>query len=251
MPPVQEQVTPIQPAQPNTTGANGMPMVQQVQVMPDQKKDVASLLKTIALIIVSLVAVAFIGLFIWIYMQYDEVRTDVDGQIALAVAVAKDEQVMKDETEFLEREKYPYKTFAGPVDYGQLSFEYPKTWSVYVDADAANGGDFEAYFNPVQVDSVNSKDTINALRVKIYNESFESVTGRYQRDLDRDLNFTMESVTVNDITMNRYRGTIPGTEFSGIIIIFKIRDKTALLQTDSVVFEADFDKLVETIKFNA
>jgi hypothetical protein len=48
----------------------------------------------------------------------------------------------KPEYVILEREKYPYKTFSGPEDYGKLTFEYPKTWSVYIAAAANKGGDF-------------------------------------------------------------------------------------------------------------
>lgn len=250
MPPVSGQpVQPIQPAMP----VSGMPMVQQVQLAPEQKKDVAGLVKTIVIIALSLIAVTFIGLFIWMMVQYNDVRADVDGQISVAVAEAKDEQTTKMEAEFLEREKYPYKTFAGPADYGQLTFEYPKTWSVYVAAAATAGGDFNAYFNPIQVDAVGD-ETINALRVTILNESFDEVTENYRREMDRkDSGLTMEAVTIGrdaNIVANRYTGKIPGTELSGFIVTFKIRDKTAILQTDSVLFEADFNKLLGTVTFN-
>ena len=250
MPPVQKTI-PVQPA------GNGMPMVQQVQLMPEKKKDISGLVKTIVIIIVSLIAVTFIGLFIWMYAQYDEAQSDLDGKLAIATAEAKDEQATKDEEEFREREKYPYKTFSGPADYGQLTFEYPKTWSVYVAADASSGGDFNAYFNPIQVDAV-GKDTINALRVTIRNESFDNVAEEYQKAMDKkNSNLTVESVTVGNVekgttvTANRYTGTILCTDLSGYIVVFKIRDKTAILQTDSVLFKEDFDKLLGTIIFNA
>ena len=258
IPPVQsvqpiQSMPPIQPAQ----ATPGMPMVQQVQVVPEKKKDIAGLIKTIVIIVVSLIAVTFIGLFIWMFVQYNDVKDDVDYQIGVAVAKAKDEQHVADETEYFNREKNPYKIFSGPADYGQLTFEYPKTWSVYVAAAATKGGDFNAYFNPVQVDAV-GKDTINALRVTILNKSFDDVTAEYQRVMDRkDSGLTMESVTVgkvedgNGITANRYTGKIPDTELSGIIVIFKIRDKTVILQTDSMLFQGDFDKLLTTIEFNA
>lgn len=243
------------PVQTATSGSGAMqqPMytAEQVAKMMEPKKDIAGLIKTIVIIIVSLIAVTFIGLFIWMFVQYNDVQTDVDGQIAVAVAEAKDEQTVKMEAEFLEREKYPYKTFSGPVDYGQLSFEYPKTWSVYIAKDAANGGDYEAYFNPVQVDAV-SNTTINALRVIIRDRSFEDIVAEYQKAMDRkDANLTVETITINGATANRYTGTIPNTDLSGYIVVFKIRDKTAILRTDSVLFQGDFDKLLETIKFNA
>ena len=237
-------------------GPNGMPMVQQVSVQtPVQapvpapmlmKKDISGLIKTIVIIGLSLVAITFVGLFIWMAGEYNSAKTDVDGQIAVAVAEAKDEQAGKLENEFLEREKYPYKTFSGPADYGQLSFEYPKTWSVYVAESASTGGDFNAYFNPVQVEAV-GKETVNALRVTIRDKSFDEVSQEYQKAMDkRDSNLTMVSTTIgknNNITANRYTGTIPDTkDLNGYIVTFKIRDKTAVLQTDSVLFQEECQK---------
>ena len=260
MPPLQpmqpmQSAQPMQAATPMTqyqTSPNGMPMIQQVQTPPVKKKSIAGLVKTIVIIALSLALLTFIGLFIWASLERNDLQTDLDGKVEVAVAAAKDEQALKLEEEFLEREKYPYKTFSGPVDYGQLTFEYPKTWSVYVAAAATTGGDFNAYFNPNQVDAVGT-DTINALRVTIRNKSFEDVSQEYQRALDRkDSNLTMESTTIGNgkIVANKYTGTIPNTELSGYIITFKIRDKTAILQTDSVVFTDDFNKLLETVTFN-
>ena len=245
-----------QPAQPTgsfQTGPNGMPMVQQVQLMPEQKKDIAGLIKTIAIIALSLIAVTFIGLFIWMTVEKIAVQDDVEAKITAAEAKARDDQTSKMEAEFLEREKYPFKTFSGPADYGELTFEYPKTWSVYIAAAANTGGDFNAYLNPIQVDAV-GKDTINALRVTIRDKSFDEVTAEYQKAMDKkDSNLSMESTTIgrnNNITANRYTGTLPDTNLSGFIVTFKIRDKTAILQTDSVLFQADYDKLLGTVTFN-
>lgn len=251
-----QPVQPIQPAQPAMPGVapNGMPMVQQVQVMPEQKKDISGLIKTIVIIIVSLIAVTFIGLFIWMLVQYKDASGDLEEKISEAVAKAKDEQAKEDDEKRLEGEKYPFKTFAGPVDYGQLTFEYPKTWSVYVAAAANKGGDFNAYFNPGQVNAV-SKETINALRVTIRDESYDKVTEKYQKAMDKkDANLTVEAVTIGidgNIAANRYTGAIPDAKgLTGYIVTFKIRDKTAILQTDSVIFEGDFNKLLGTVTFN-
>ena len=257
MPPAQgvpqmQPVQPIQPAGPQYPGA-GMsgPMIQQVQLPPAPKKDVGGIVKTVAIIILSLALITFIGLFIWMMVQYDDARTDVDGQIATAVAAAEDEQAQKMEAEFLEREKDPYKDFAGPADYGGLSFKYPKTWSVYIAQDAARGGDYEAYFNPVEVEPV-SDLTINALRLSIRDQSFDNVVAQYQGPLqDPNSNLSMTTIDVNGASANRYEGKIPGTEYVGIFVVFKIRDKTAILRTDSVLFREDFDRLISTVKFNS
>jgi len=237
-----------------------MPLVQPVSqpAQPTQvvaptveKNDNSGLIKTVIIVIVSLVAVTFIGLFVWIMLQYNEVSSDVEGQIATAVAAAKAEQALKDEEEFAEREKDPYRTFSGPADYGQLTFEYPKTWSVYIASDASKGGDFTAYFNPIEVNTV-SNTTINALRLSILDKDFESVVAGYQKEMDKKgSNLSMTTITVGGTTANRYSGTIPGTDLNGYIVVFKIRDKSAVLRTDSLLFEADFDRLLGTISFNS
>ncbi|MBR0488450.1 hypothetical protein IJJ39_02130 [Candidatus Saccharibacteria bacterium] len=243
----------------SATGAQMMPNVTNGGVASNgatvvevpRMRDAGSLIKTIVIVVLSLVSVTFVGLFIWMNNLYMTASEDVNGQINAAVAEAKYEQAVKLEEEFAEREKEPYDTFTGPVDYGQLSFKYPKTWSVYVAADAAKGGDFEAYFNPGQVNVV-SASTINALRVTVRDIAFEDVVQEYQRAMDRtNSNLTVETITVAGTTANLYTGTIPNTELSGYIVIFKIRDKTAVFQTDSVLFKADFDKVLESVSFNA
>lgn len=208
--------------------------------------------KTIVMAVLGLTTLTFLGLFVWVLLQYNAVSDDIDGRIAAAVADAKEEQALELEKEFAEREKYEYRTFSGPVDYGELTFEYPKTWSVYIAADAANGGDFSAYLNPIQVEPVSSKDTINALRVTIQNKDFESIAAEYQKAMEKkDSNLSVETITVGGVVANKYSGQIPNTDFSGFVVIFKIRDKTAILQTDSMLFEVDFDKILATISFNA
>ena len=237
----------------------GQPMMMQSagQVVVE-KKDAKGLIKTIAIIALSLTLVTFIGLFLWMYTEYNTVMTDVVGQIAKAVTKATDENTTYLEEQFAEREKSPYLTFAGPADYGSLTFEYPRTWSVYIASDAANGEDFEAYLNPVQVNTV-SNEVINAVRVKILNKSFDNVSADYQPSLEagRDGSpppMRLESTTIgqnNDIVASKYIGIIPDTEFNGYVYLFKLRDKTVLLQSDSVLFEGDFNTLLSTIRFDA
>ena len=246
----------MEPNQVEQNPLTGAPMMMQAPVAPiiKPRKDISSLVKTIAIVALSLISLTFIGLFIWMFIQYDNKRTDVDGQITAAVVAAVDANTAKLENEFAEREKYPYQTFAGPADYGELTFEYPKTWSVYVAKDAHNGGDFEAYFNPLEVNEVSS-EVIAALRLKILDTPFDEVSEVYQNELQgEEAKMRLDSVTIglnNDITANRYTGVIPDTEFNGIVILFKIRDKTVLMETDSVLFEGDFNTLLSTVRFNS
>ena len=224
---------------------------EQVAKLMAPNKDTSGIIKTVVIVILSLLSLAFIGLFIWMFLQYNDASTDLENKISVAVSEARDEQNMKNEAEFLEREKEPYKNFSGPIDYGELSFKYPKTWSIYIEKDAVNGGDFKAYFNPIQVDPV-SKDTINALRVTIRTDDFETVVKEYEKAMNKkDSNLKVGTITVNGVVGNIYTGTIPNTDLSGYIVVFKIRDKAVIMQTDSVLFKADFDKLIESVSFNS
>lgn len=218
-------------------------------VVEDNKMD---LIKNIALIALGVIALILGILFVLKLKDYNELSADIDGKIAMSTAEAVDENSAKLEKEFAEREKSPLRSFTGPEDYGALSFDYPKTWGIYVDSDASKGGDYVAYFNPVQIDPLSDKASVYALRLTITNTSFEKTVAKYQNLLSqKKTNLSMNTITVNGTVANHYSGTIPGTDFNGYIVIIKIRDKSAILQTDSYLFEADYNKLLDSIQFNS
>ena len=199
-------------------------------------KNRIDLMKTVGLIVVSLLAVLFIGLFIWMWVKWNDASTNVKGKVDVAVAEVKNELHTKLESEFEEKEKYPYKVFTGPTDLGELSFEYPKTWSLYVQSSANRGGDYAAYLNPGQVNVVQD-DTVMALRVSIKGTLFDQAISDFA-----------EKVRSGDMTLS----TTVVSEYQGIICVFKLRDKTVMLQTDSTsVFSDDFYRILKTVKFNS
>ncbi len=210
----------------------------------DEKKPRNTLIETILLIVVSLIAVVFIFLFIQKYIEWDAISADIDGQVNKAVAIAVAENTTKLESEFAEREKFPYETFTGPVDYGSFSFQYPKTWSVYIAKDAAKGGDFEAYLNPREVEPVSST-TINALRVRIRDTAFDSVARTYESAL-KNGKLTLRTDTVGGVLANIYTGEI-SNNIHGAVMILKLRDKTVLLQTDSEIFLDEFNGILQSV----
>lgn len=199
-------------------------------------------------IVVSLVAVTFIGLFIWMYAQWNEAKTNVEGQINEAVARKVHEAVTETEATFEEREKNPYKTFTGPSDYGSLSFQYPKTWSLYEVSDASSGRDYQALFNPDKIPPTNSETPL-ALQVNILNESYDSVIEDYT-DAVQDGEMTVEPTVIGGSPANIYRGELDN-DFFGLIAIFKLRDKTVTIQTDAFIFEDDFRKVLSTVTYNS
>ena len=212
-------------------------------------KNRIDLMKTVGLIVVSLLAVLFIGLFIWMWLKWNDASTNVKGKVDVAVAEAKNELQTKLESEFEEKEKYPYKVFTGPTDLGELSFEYPKTWSLYVQSNASRGGDYAAYLNPGQVNVV-QENTVMALRVSIKGTLFDQAISDFAEKV-RSGDMTLSTTVVNGNNVNVYTGKLDN-EYQGIICVFKLRDKTVMLQTDSTsVFSDDFYRILKTVKFNS
>lgn len=219
-----------------------------VAAPPSDKEKRKKLFMLIGLIVASVFAVVFIILFVWMYVQWDDVKTDVEGQINEAVALAVNETKTTLETEFAEKEKYPYKTFSGPVDYGSLTFEYPKTWNVYIEQDAATGGDFVAYFRPDQVTAIRG-DNVYSLRVSIVDRLTDSVNTEYQGYVQGGL-MTAEVRTVNGANANIYSGQLPGGKLRGYVAVFKIRDKTAIIRTDAELYKDDYFRILDTVRYN-
>ena len=237
-----------QGAQPMVSSDPRVRQAEATAMLLEKRNKTIGLIKTIAIIVLCLVSITFVGLFIWMNNQYIDVSTDVNGQIEVAVRDARQEQKEEDDARFAEEEKYPLRSFVGPVDYGELYFEYPKTWSVYLESDASMGGNFQAYFNPLVVEAV-SATTINALRVSIFDQPYDNVIAKYKGSVQASL-LSVEAVTVGGTAGVRYTGRIPGTEFNGVIVVFKIRDKTVVLQTDAMLFLSDFDAVISSIQFN-
>lgn len=201
----------------------------------------------IAIIGLIVLVVGLGALAIWAYLSYTEQKTNVDGKISVAEAEAKKSQAEADEKKFAEREKEPNRTFVGPEDYGRLTFDYPKTWSVYVAKDVSKGGTFEAYFNPVSVPPVNVQ-TQYSLRVTIEEKDLDKVVESYQPLVKKgELRTSATSSDGNNGT--RLDGSFT-KDIRGAAVIYKIRDKTVTIQTDADTFKPDFENIIKTIKFN-
>lgn len=215
---------------------------------PTSRQSGAISASTIVIIILAVLLATAGSLAIWSYMQYVDQKTDVDGRVALAVSEAEKKQAEKDEAKFAEREKEPNRDFVGPVDYGRVTFKYPKTWSVYEETDVSQGeGDYKAYFNPVTVPPVD-QDNRFALRVTIQDESYDAVLEEYAGQIEEG------ELKSSGFEANGANGTLLEGKFSddirGAAVVFKVRDKTLTVHTDANTFRPDFNKIVKTIEFN-
>jgi len=201
----------------------------------------------VAFVLVSILAIVAIGVAVWAYINYNEEKNTVNQQVQVAELNKEKEVSERMNAEFLEKEKLPNRKFNGPEDYGSLSFDYPKIWSLYNAKDAANGGSYEAYFHPYLVPPV-SNDTQVALRVLIEENSYDNVVKTYDSKV-KDGKLKASPVIVNtDITGLRLDGSFSET-IRGSAIVFKLRDKTVTIRTDANTFLGDFNALIASVKF--
>lgn len=199
-------------------------------------------------IILGLLTVIFAGFSIWAYTNYVDHRDNVATKVEAAVTKAKNEQSAADEKLYLEREKQPNLQFTGPDDLGHVTFSYPKTWSLYVAKNGSAGDGFEAYLNPVSVPAIED-DQAYAARVVVSNDTYEDSLDDFESAVKKG-DLKSAPITVNGFNGIRLDGAFSKNR-SGSAVVFKVRDKTLIISTDSASFKGDFDNvIVKSLDFN-
>ena len=186
------------------------------------------------------------GFSIWSFVNYLDQKNNTDAKISAAVATAKTQQTTVDQAAFAEQEKAPNRQIIGPVDLGQVTFSYPKTWSVYVDKSSAAG--YEAYFHPLVVPGTTT-GTAYALRVSIIDNKYESVLGSFNERIKAG-QLKASPITLANVDGTRLDGAFSST-VRGSMVLFKIRDKTLEVYTQAEVYKNDFDNIIlKSLQFN-
>jgi hypothetical protein len=187
----------------------------------------------------------------WAFMGRQDFKNNSDQKSAQAVEVAKKAQAELLQKKFNEDYKNPNKTYQGPISFGTVKFNYPKTWSAYVDennsAEPING-----YFHPDKVPSIQSGGAY-ALRVELVNSAYSQVMQQYSSQIKQG---KIKAAAYIPPKMVGVANVQPGTRLDGIIsqsqtgqhngamVIAQVRDKTLKIYTESPDFLADFQNIV-------
>lgn len=215
--------------------------------------------RTIALVIACLSAAVAIIAMVAFFVKWQNLQRNHENDTALAIEAGKLEQQQEDDLAFLEKDKEPWLEFnAVPDTLGALSFKYPRTWNAYVASDGLDGGDFVSYFRPSEVLPTNDERSRYALRVSIVSKYYDDVVSEYNNKVseyneDDSADTKLESAgSVQSFsgTSMRFNGTIDDN-LNGSVVLIKINDRTAIVQTDSEVYQEDYEKVVESLKRNS
>lgn len=197
---------------------------------------------TVLLVILLVASLAFGG---WAYSQMRSYKNDTDKKISVALANAKQAQAKELQDNF---DKTNVKQFSGSPTYGSVSFNYPKTWSAYVDT-SNSSEPINAYFHPDQVPGISSQ-TAYALRLELVSTDYSQVVQQFSSGLSQG---TVTAKAYLPPKLNGVANVQPGTLFSGQIngsnqnatlLAIKVRDKTLEISTQSRDYLNDFNSVI-------
>ncbi len=179
----------------------------------------------------------------WAFTERQDYKTNVDAKIEEANILAVQEAETAKDAEFVEKEKLPTRTYTGPETYGSVSFDYPKTWSIYAE-EAASGTVLDLYAFPGVVPGVDNKQSY-ALRVEITSNSYDSEIKRVQSAVEQGdaTSVAFRPEKVPSVLGIRVDGKI-ANEKTGSMVILPLRDRTIKIYTELPQFTSDFNTII-------
>jgi hypothetical protein len=214
----------------------------------NQSGSAASVL-LIVLLTTALVAVTGFGW--WAYQQRQDYKNRFDQKVAEEVVKAKADQKTQLEKEFAEKEKSPNKTFQSSATFGTVTFNYPKTWSGYVEQ-SNNNQPINGYFFPdivPAIDAGGSTPTAFALRIELTSEDYAQAVKQFDSQIEQG---QVKAVAYVPPKMAGVTNAQTGTRFDGELeegirgsmVVIKVRDKTLKIYTQSTQYLTDFNDTV-------
>ncbi|HEX2615501.1 MAG TPA: hypothetical protein VHL10_08395, partial [Nitrososphaera sp.] len=186
------------------------------------------------------------------FSSRQDYKNNSDKKSAEAVAKAKDSLAAQLQSQFDEKAKSPYKAYKGNSTFGTISFNYPKTWSAYVD-ETNPSEPINAYFYPDIVPGVQSPAAF-ALRLELVSTTYSQLTQQFSSRLTTG---NLRAIAFVPPKMTKVSNVQPGTRFDGVVnqdsqggpqtgamLVITVRDKTMQLSTQSTKFLSDFNNII-------
>jgi len=206
-------------------------------------------------IIIAVLAVLFIaaaGFCFWSFSGRQDYKNNVDAKVATAVTAAQKAEDAKQQQVYNDQLKKPYKTYSGSTTFGSVNFNYPLTYSAYVDT-TSSSQPIEGYFQPGVVPGLQSNAAF-ALRVELVDTAYSQVINQFSSDIQQGkvtaaayVPPKMKSVS-NVQTGTLINGPITqdqnGNGQTGAMLIIPVRDKTLQIYTESSDYLSDFNNIV-------
>lgn len=202
----------------------------------------------IALIFCIIFLIAALGFGTWAFMGRQDYRNNVNTKISTAVTVAKQQEGTSKDKAFAEKEKSPYRTYAGPGAYGSLNLIFPKTWSGVVDDTGSSGQTLvDGYFYPNIVPSITNQSSTFALRIQVVNQTYSQVLqslSSLQQNKEKPTAVTPYALPkLPKVVGVQVSGTLPNQK-TGLMVVLPLRSQTLELWTEGNTYANDFNNII-------
>lgn len=182
------------------------------------------------------------GFGVWAFMSRSEYKDRSDQKSAIAVQAAQEEQKSVDAAKYDEDSKKPFDTFIGAAAFGNVTINYPRTWSAYIIENDRGSNPLTAYFQPKFVPNVTNGANSFALRVELISTSYQGALDQFKSRI-ASAEVTAKPYTlakVPSVVGTRIEGQITATK-QGAMVILPIRNMTLRIWTESNDFKGDLD----------
>lgn len=197
-----------------------------------------------AFVILGLCLAGVSGFGFWAYAGRQDYKNNVDQKIATAVADNTEKVKLEDAAAFAEEAKNPYKTYAGPSQYGSVNIVYPKSWSAYVDTLQGNTP-LNFYAHPDVVPTIVGETSSFAFRAQVVAQSYDAVLRQYEPFVKQNKLAAQPYVLPKtaSVTGSRLDGQLTQNK-RGAMVIIPMRDKTLKIWTESDTYLKDFNEII-------
>jgi hypothetical protein len=183
-----------------------------------------------------------LGFGLWAFSERGHYKEDSDQIVAEAVEENTKAVQAADAKQYAEEAKKPYDVYIGPAPFGNVTINYPKTWSSYVIENERGGNPLNGYFQPGTVPNVTDIDKTFALRMELVQTSYDTVLNQFKAQITKG-DVTVAPYTlakVPSVVGSRIEGQITPRK-QGTMIILPLRNMTLKIWTESNDFKADLD----------
>jgi hypothetical protein len=191
------------------------------------------------LIIVTLLLFVALGFGAWSFMGLQDYKNNSDIKAAAAAKQATDTEALKKDAQFAEAEKSPLKTFTSSETFGSLTFQYPKTWSLY-ESKTTTAKPLDNFFNPNSVPDEAFRKPY-ALRLQVVDVPYITILKGFDKSV-ASAESSMSAfrfVKVPSVLGSMVKGPV-GNSDTGTMVLVPLRDKTLILWTEGTSNSADF-----------
>lgn len=199
----------------------------------------------LALVVSIVLLVGSLGFGAWAFVSRQDYKNNSDQKATKAADERQAQTEEADALRYAEEAKSPLATHKAPDQFGGVTVQYPKTWSIYAIEGVGGTTPVDDYFHPHAVPNVEKDENAYAFRVQVVEQTYDKVIKTYDNDISG------KKLVASPYVLAKVPGTV-GTRFDGQVarnkqgslVVLPVRNMTIKIWTESPSFLDDFNKII-------